>query len=216
MADDPLEIPQALRDLSQQNLKQAHAAYEQLVEFMTKAMGAWMGAMPSNPMAAGFQHMLDLAMKIAMENAEAAFTFGGKISSAQTPQDIFLLQTQFAQDRMQAFVTQTQQLYSVIAEAFQKSERGAIGVSMGTMPSNLIPSNLMTGFKDVQDRAVAMAKTNADSAFALIEKIAKAQNIQELLTHQTQFAQDQMKAFTAQTQELYKLIGETVQKLQRG
>ena len=97
MADNPLEIPQALRDLSEQNVKQAHAAYEQLVEFMTKAMGAWMGALPANPIAAGFQHMQDRAMKIAMENAEAAFTFGGKISSAETPQDILLLQTQFVQ-----------------------------------------------------------------------------------------------------------------------
>ena len=85
MTENPLEIPQALRDVAEQNVKQAHAAYEQLVEFMTKAMGAWMGATPANPMAAGFQHMQDRAVKIAMENAEAAFTFGGKISSAQTP-----------------------------------------------------------------------------------------------------------------------------------
>jgi len=124
MADNPLEIPQALRDLSEQNVKQAHAAYEQLMEFMTKAMGPWMDAMPANPMTAGLQRMQDRAMKIAMENAEAAFTFGGKMSSAQTPQEILQLQTQFAQDRMKAFVTQTQQLYSVIAEALQKSQRG--------------------------------------------------------------------------------------------
>ena len=124
MADNPYEIPQALRDLSEQNVKQAHAAYEQLVEFMTKAMGAWMSAMPANPIAAGFQHMQDRAMKIAMENAEAAFTFGGKISSAQTPQDILLLQTQFAQDRMKAFVTQTQELYKLIGETAQKLQRG--------------------------------------------------------------------------------------------
>ena len=123
MADNPFEIPQALRQVSEQNVKQARAAYEQLMEFMTKAMGPWMDAVPSNPMSAGLQHMQDRAMKIAMENAEAAFTFGGKMSSAQTPQEILLLQTQFAQDRMQAFVTQTQQLCSVIAEAFQKSER---------------------------------------------------------------------------------------------
>ena len=122
MADNPLEIPQALRDVSEQNVKQARAAYEQLMELMTKATGAWTGALPSNPMA--------------------------------------------------------------------------------------------TVFKDMQDRAAEIAKKNADSAFALVEKIAKAQNFQEILTLQTQFAQDQMKAFTTQTQELYKLIGETVQKLQ--
>ena len=121
MADTPFEIPQQMRDLADQNIKQAHAAYEQLTDFVTKAVGAWMGAIPS-PMAAGF--------------------------------------------------------------------------------------------KDFQDRAAEIAKKNAESAFALIEKMAKAQNIQEVLTLQTQFAQDQMKAFTTQTQELYKLIGETVQKLQ--
>ena len=212
MADNPLEIPQALRDLSEQNVKQAHAAYEQLVEFMTKAMGAWMGAVPSNPMTAGLQHMQDRAMKIAMENAEAAFTFGGKISSAETPQDILLLQTQFAQERVKAFVTQSQQLYSVIAEAFQKSERSATGASMGAMPSNLMAAS----FKDVQDRAVAMVKTNAETAVALGEKITKIQNFQELLTLQAHFAQDQMQAFATQTQELQKLIEEALQRSARG
>ena len=123
MPDNPLEIPQALRDLSAQNVKQAHAAYEQLMEFMTKAVGPWMDAMPSTPMTAGLQRMQDRAMQISMENAEAAFTFGGKMSGAQTPQEILQLQTQFAQDRMQAFVTQTQQLYSVIAETLQTSQR---------------------------------------------------------------------------------------------
>jgi hypothetical protein len=124
MADNRSEIPQTMHDLADQQLKQAHAAYEQLTDFVTKAVGAWMGAMPSNPMVASF--------------------------------------------------------------------------------------------KEVRDRAAEITKTNADSAFALVEKIAKAQNFREILTLQTQFAQDQMKAFTTQTQELYKLIGETVQKLQRG
>ena len=124
MAENPFEIPQQMRDLAEQNIKQAHTAYEQLTDYVTKAVGAWMGAMPSNPMVAGL--------------------------------------------------------------------------------------------KEVQDRAVEIAKKNADSTFALVEKIAKAQNFQEVLTLQTQFAQDQMKAFTTQTQELHKLIGETVQKVQRG
>ena len=58
------------------------------MEFMTKAVGPWMDAMPSTPMTAGLQRMQDLAMQISMENAEAAFTFGGKMSGAQTPQEI--------------------------------------------------------------------------------------------------------------------------------
>ena len=117
MADNPFEIPQALRDMSEQNLKQARAAYEQFTDFVTKTMGAWMGALPSNPMAAVVKDVQGRAMQIAKENAESVFTFAGKISNALTPQDIVTLQTQFTQDRMQAFVTQMQQLFSVIEES---------------------------------------------------------------------------------------------------
>ena len=124
MADNPFEIPQTLRDVSEQNLKQTQAAYEQLMDFVTKAMGAWTDALPSNPMAAGFKDVQDRAMNIAMENAESAFTFAGKINNARTPQEILTLQTQFAQDRMKVFVTHTQQLYSLIGEALQKLQRG--------------------------------------------------------------------------------------------
>ena len=204
MADNPLEIPQTLRDVSEQNLKQAHAAYEQLTDFATKATAAWTGALPSNPMAAVFKDVEDRAMQIAMENAESVFTFASKISNVRTPQDIVTLETQFAQDRMQAFVTQTQQLFSVIEEAIQKSERGAMGAGMGALPSN------------IQDRAVAIAKKNAESAFALVEKIAKAQNLQEILTLQARFSQEQMQDYATETQELQRLIGETLQKLQHG
>jgi hypothetical protein len=212
MADNPFEIPQSLRDVSERNLKQARAAYEQLMDVMTKAMGAWTGA-PSNPMAA-VKDVQDRAMQIAMANAESVFTFAGKISNVRAPQDILTLQTQFAQDRVQAFVTQTQQLLSVIEEAIQKSERGAHGAGTDAMPS--IP--MVADFKDVQDRAVEIAKKNAESesALALVEKIAKAQNLQEIVTLQTRFAQEQMQACATQMQELHKLIGESVQKLQRG
>jgi len=124
MTADPFEIPRALRDLTEQNIKQAHAAYEQLAHFMIKAMGTWTDALPANPMAAVFKDAQGRAMEIAMENSESVFTFAGKISKAQTFQDIVTLQTQFAQDRMQAFTTQTHELYKLIGETVQKLQRG--------------------------------------------------------------------------------------------
>jgi len=130
MADNPFEIPQALRDVSERNLKQARAAYEQLMDVMTKAMGAWTGALPSNPMAAVFKDVQDRAMQIAKENAESVFTFAGKISNVRPPQDILTLQTQFAQDRMQTFVMQSQELYNLIGETLQKLQRGALGTEV--------------------------------------------------------------------------------------
>ena len=124
MADNPFEIPQTVRELADQNMKQAHAAYEQLTDFVTKATSAWMGAMPPNPVTSGFKDVQDRAMDFAKENAESAFSFAGKISNAQNFQEILTLQTQFAQDRMRAFVTHTQDLYGVIGEALQKLQRG--------------------------------------------------------------------------------------------
>ena len=214
MTDTPFEIPQAVRDVSEQSLKQARAAYEQLMDFMTKTMGAWTDALPSHPMAAVFKDVQGRAMKIAMENAESVFTFADKIAKAQNFQEILTLETQFVQDRMQAFVTQTQQLFSVSEEAIKKSERGAMDAGMGAMSSNLMTAE----FKDVQDRAVEIAKKNteSESASALVEKIAQAQNFQEILTLQARFAQEKMEAYAAHMLELQQLIGEAFQKLQRG
>jgi hypothetical protein len=48
---------------------------------------------------------------------------------------------------------------------------------MGAMPA----SPAAAGFKEVQDRAVEMAKKNADAAFALAEKISQSRDLQKSL-----------------------------------
>ena len=121
MADTPFEIPQHMRDLAEQNLKQAHAAYEQLTDFVTKATGAWMGAMP---LVAGFKDVQDRALAMANQNANSAFDVLDKITKAQNFQEIVTLQTQFAQDQMKALTAQTQELYKLIGDALQRSGRG--------------------------------------------------------------------------------------------
>ncbi len=115
------------------------------------------------------------------------------------------LETKFVQNRMQAFVAQTQQLFSLIGEALQKSERGAAVAGTGVTPS-------VPGLADVHDRVGEIAKKNADSAFALAEKIAKAKTFQDILTLQTQFAQEQMQAYAAQTDRLQWLIEKAFRK----
>lgn len=124
MANSPFEIPQQMRDLTEQNLKQAQAAYEQLADFMTKSMSAWMGAMPSSPAIAGFKEVQDRAVEIAKKNADAAFALADKLSKSRDLQEILTLQTRFAQDQMQAFASQTQELHNLIGEAVQKTQRG--------------------------------------------------------------------------------------------
>ena len=107
--------------------KQQHegeAAWAKAKTALDENLSWKMDAMPSNPMAAILKGAQDRAMDIAMEISELAFTFAGKISKAQTFQDIVTLQMQFAQDQMKAFTTQTQELYKLIGEALHKSERG--------------------------------------------------------------------------------------------
>ena len=124
MTHNLFEIPQTVRDRAEQNVKQAHAVYAQFAAFMTKAMDAWTGAMPSNFMTTVVKDVQGRAVEIARENAEATFAFAGKISNAQTFQEILTLQTHFAQEQMRAYMAQTQELPRLIGDAFQKLQRG--------------------------------------------------------------------------------------------
>ena len=118
MNEYPFEIPQAMREQAERNMKLAR----ELTDFVTKTMDAWIGAMPS-PMATDFKDVRERAMDFAKENAESALTFAGKVCNAKTPQEILTLRAQFAQDRVQTFVLQTQELYNFIGETLQKLQR---------------------------------------------------------------------------------------------
>ncbi len=123
MTADPFEIPRALRDLTEQNMKQAHAAYEQLAHFMIKAIDAWMSATPSNSMVTdfnltGFEDVQNRAVAMATKNADLAFVLIAKIAKAHTFQDVLTLLTQFVKQQMRAYAAQTQELQRLIVEAY--------------------------------------------------------------------------------------------------
>jgi hypothetical protein len=124
MADNRSEIPQTMHELADRQLKQAHAAYDQITTHITNAMSVWMTAIPSNPITVGLKDVQNRAMEISKQNAESAFLLAGKIVNAKTLQEVLTLQTQFAQDRMQAFATQTQELCKLIGETVPKLQRG--------------------------------------------------------------------------------------------
>ena len=125
MTEYPFEIPQAMREQAERNMKLAR----ELTDFVTKAIDAWICAMPS-PMTTDFKVVRERAMDFAKENAESALTFAGKVCNAKTPQEILTLRAHFAQDRVQTFVMQTQELYNLIGETLQKLQRGALGTEV--------------------------------------------------------------------------------------
>jgi hypothetical protein len=69
------------------------------------------------------------------------------------------------------------------------------------------------GFDRLRNRAVQFAKDNADAAFRLTQDLAQAKDLQHLMTLQSQYAEAQMRAFTAQTQELGRLLTEAMQTM---
>ncbi len=53
MADNPFEMPQPMRERAEEEQRHAHAAYDHLTAYMNNAAGAWMGAVPPNPLTTG-------------------------------------------------------------------------------------------------------------------------------------------------------------------
>jgi hypothetical protein len=72
----------------------------------------------------------------------------------------------------------------------------------------------MTGFKAAQERAIAFAKENAERSFALASDLARAKDVQEVLTLQSRYAQTQMQTFGIQAQQLAWLMADALRNMQ--
>jgi hypothetical protein len=63
MAQPPsLEFPTELRELAENNVRQARAAYGQFLDAMAQGMAMWATAMPTNHITSGFQSVQDRAV----------------------------------------------------------------------------------------------------------------------------------------------------------
>jgi hypothetical protein len=72
----------------------------------------------------------------------------------------------------------------------------------------------LASFKTVQDKAVAFAKENAERSFALASDLAKAKDVQEVLTLQSRYTQTQMQTFGIQAQQISWLMADALRNLQ--
>jgi phasin len=94
-------------------------------------------------------------------------------------------------------VERARQLYLQFMDGIEQT------MSVWSAPrSDLIPP----GFGDVRARATKFAKKNADAAFELAKDVAKAKDLQELLSLQTRYVQSQMQWYADQTQEFGELM----------
>ncbi|HZJ13276.1 MAG TPA: phasin family protein [Methyloceanibacter sp.] len=98
-------------------------------------------------------------------------------------------------------IEQARAAYGQLMEAMTQAAR-----AWSTAPSTVMAS----GFKVVQERAIQFAKENADAGFALASELAKAQDLQDILRLQSNFAQTQMRSYARQAQELGRLMAEAM------
>jgi phasin len=119
MAQTPFEFPQQMRELAEKNVEQARATYGQFMDAMTQAVGMWTKGLPTNELTSGFQAVQERAIGYAKENAEASFSLASDLASAKDVQEVFTLQTQFAQSQIQAYAAQAQELGKMMTEAMQ-------------------------------------------------------------------------------------------------
>src|SRR5262245_25305775 len=83
---------------------------------------------------------------------------------------------------------------------------GQAMVAWSSASSNVIAP----GFHEVQERAVKLAKENADAAFKLAKDVAQAKDLQELIDLQTRYVQSQMKWYAYQSQEFGRLMAKAI------
>ncbi len=124
MSQNPFEIPEQLRQAAEKNVEQATSAYHQMMEAMTNAMGMWMNAAPANNATQGFKAIQDLSVKFANQNTEAGLALAKEIASAKDPQEVFALQSKFAQEQMRNYGLQAQELGRLMTEATQQGLKG--------------------------------------------------------------------------------------------
>jgi phasin len=119
------DIPQEIRDLTVQNIGQAQAAYNQLMEAANKAQEMMKAIIPSNPVAAGITEAQERAMRFTQQNLDAAFSLANELAKAKDLQEALQIQSRHAQMQMQAYALQAQELGTMVAAVAQKAKQGS-------------------------------------------------------------------------------------------
>ncbi len=121
MSDAPkMEIPAALRDMTERNVEQARNAYAQFMDMARKAQE--MAMKSSGAMAEAALEVQDKAMRFTEENVEANFKLASDLARARDMKDYFDIQSRHAQQQMQTYATQAQELGRLLALAAQKAQ----------------------------------------------------------------------------------------------
>ena len=116
MSDNPhFEIPEAVRDIAEQNVEQARTAYAQFMDMTRQAQD--MVTRSQGALAANAMNIQALAMQYAQQNIDASFRFASDLARARDLNEYVEIQTKYAQKQMKTYSEQAQQLGQMMANA---------------------------------------------------------------------------------------------------
>ena len=110
------DIPQELRQLAEENVERAHQLYLQFMDGVARNMALW-STPTSDAVTPGFDEVRNRAIKLAKENADAAFTLAKEVAQAKDLQQLLALQTRYVQSQMKWYADQTQDFGQLVIKA---------------------------------------------------------------------------------------------------
>ena len=120
--DQKFEIPQELRQLAEENVERARQLYLQFMDGVGQAMAAWSSA-SSNVIVPGFHEIQERTVKLANENADAAFKLAKDVAQAKDLQELIDLQTRYVQSQMKWYAYQSQEFGRLMAKAISDTQK---------------------------------------------------------------------------------------------
>jgi hypothetical protein len=122
--DQKFEIPQELRQLAQENVERARQLYIQFMDGVGQTMAAWSTA-SSDVVAPGYREVQEHAVKLANENADAAFKLAKDVAQAKDLHEMIDLQTRYVQSQMKWYAEQTQEFGRLMTRALGDMKKKA-------------------------------------------------------------------------------------------
>jgi phasin family protein len=106
------DIPTDMRKMTEQSMEQVETAINAYLQFFKRSV-------PENVI--GSSALSDKMLQYAERNVASAFEFAQRLAQVKTVQDIFMLQTEFMREQMQAMAEQTKDLGETTTKALTDS-----------------------------------------------------------------------------------------------
>ncbi len=116
------QMPQSMRELAAMSIDQVRAAYTQLPEAARKAQEMVKAITPPNPVVQGLSEVQERAMSFAQQNLDASFALADELSKASDLAELQQIQSKYAQQQLQAYALQVQELTGLVNGAAQKAK----------------------------------------------------------------------------------------------